>query len=371
MSLTPKTNSPLSRSPHSAKMWWVVSVCLFAIVERTLGYTGCTDTSLNYQGYTYTIDPSTQQKVWSHCGFPNPSFDYALCGLTYTSGEHFLCDPDGLLTSQIDEIDLALRNIQANTSTLCSSPDGDSESFTVSIALVNRTRIADLSSASLCINNCGELQPGTNLTASSLSDSQKTAIAENFGDYLRTGWAFGSCGNDVVIFYAQDLNKVHVAVGYKASSLVTSDVIDYIKTTFVSYKSNGQLAEGLLVIAEKLRTTLRGVTPAHILLILNMIVVVLTTAFLVFVLHLRSVEFNVWGREGIWKIPEYFFYLISGVWMINGLLFGVIYMSNKAPYWATFFSAIMGIACIIMYVFEEQIFSTYSNSGSYTLNVTS
>lgn len=152
---------------------------------------------------------------------------------------------------------------------------------------------------------------------------------------------------------------------------MTSDVIDYIKTTFVSYKSNGQLAEGLLVIAEKLRTTLRGVTPAHILLILNMIVVVLTTAFLVFVLHLRSVEFNVWGREGIWKIPEYFLYLISGVWMINGLLFGVIYMSNKAPYWATFFSAIMGIACIIMYVFEEQIFSTYSNSGSYTLNITS
>ena len=53
------------------------------------------------------------------------------------------------LVFEVDEIDLALRNIQANTSTLCSSPDGDSESFTVSIALVNRTRIADLSSASL------------------------------------------------------------------------------------------------------------------------------------------------------------------------------------------------------------------------------
>lgn len=165
--------------------------------------------------------------------------------------------------------------------------------------------------------------------------------------------------------------KVHVAVGYKANSLVTSDVIDYIKTTFVSYKNNGRLSEGLLVIAEKLRTTLRGVTPAHILLILNMIMVVLTAAFLIFFLHLRSVEFNVWGREGFWKIPEYFFYLISGVWMINGLLFGVIYMSNKAPYWATFFSGVIGLACIIMYIFEEKIFDTYSNSGSYTLNITS
>lgn len=353
---------------------WLVATCLLGVAMKgSLGYNGCTDTSLNYQGYTYTIDPTTQQKVWSHCGFPNPSFDYALCGLTYTSGEHFLCDPDGLLSSQleIDGIDLALRNIQANTSSLCSSADGDSESFTVSIALVNRTRIADLTSASLCINNCGELQPVTNITANSLSDSQKTAIAENFGDYLRTGWAFGSCGNDVVILYAEDLNKVHVAVGYKANSLVTSDVIDYIKTTFVSYKNNGKLAEGLLVIAEKLRTTLRGVTPAHIILILNMIIVVLTAAFLIFFLHLRSVEFNVWGREGFWKIPEYFFYLISGVWMINGLLFGVIYMSNKAPYWATFFSGIIGLACIVMYIFEEKIFDTYSNSGSYTLNITS
>lgn len=82
---------------------WLVAACLLAaVINGSLGYTGCTDTSLNYQGYTYTIDPTTQQKVWSHCGFPNPSFDYALCGLTYTSGEHFLCDPDGLLSSQLE-----------------------------------------------------------------------------------------------------------------------------------------------------------------------------------------------------------------------------------------------------------------------------
>lgn len=82
---------------------WLVATCLLGVAMKgSLGYNGCTDTSLNYQGYTYTIDPTTQQKVWSHCGFPNPSFDYALCGLTYTSGEHFLCDPDGLLSSQLE-----------------------------------------------------------------------------------------------------------------------------------------------------------------------------------------------------------------------------------------------------------------------------
>lgn len=83
-------------------LWLVICYLLGAAIKGSLGYIGCTDTSLNYQGYTYTIDPTTQQKVWSHCGFPNPSFDYALCGLTYTSGEHFLCDPDGLLSSQLE-----------------------------------------------------------------------------------------------------------------------------------------------------------------------------------------------------------------------------------------------------------------------------
>jgi hypothetical protein len=82
-------------------MIWLVTICLLLGVRSSSAqYSGCTDTSLNYQGYTYTIDPTTQEKVWSHCGFPNPSYDYALCGLTFTSGEHFLCDPDGLLTSQ-------------------------------------------------------------------------------------------------------------------------------------------------------------------------------------------------------------------------------------------------------------------------------
>jgi hypothetical protein len=65
-----------------------------------------------------------------------------------------------------------------------------------------------------------------------------------------------------------------------------------------------------------------------------MVVLVGLGMFLVFFLHLRSVELNVWGAEKFWKIPEYMIYYLSGVWLIDGTIMGVIFISNRAPYWA-------------------------------------
>lgn len=55
--------------------------------------------------------------------------------------------------------------------------------------------------------------------------------------------------------------------------------------------------------------------------------------------------------------------------MINGFLFGVIYMFNKVLYWVIFFFGIIGLVCIIMYIFEEKIFDIYFNSGFYMFNI--
>lgn len=63
-------------------------------------YSTCTDASLDYQGYTYNVDAVTSEKIWSHCKFPNPKFDHARCGLTSTTGHHWVCDPDYLISSQ-------------------------------------------------------------------------------------------------------------------------------------------------------------------------------------------------------------------------------------------------------------------------------
>ncbi|KAK3082828.1 hypothetical protein FSP39_006565 [Pinctada imbricata] len=328
-------------------------------------YDACSDPTQEFQGYTYTTDAATGDKIWSHCGFPNPMFDYSRCGLSYTSGNHYICDPDSLISNQVEAVDLALQMIETNTSTVCYGADDSKESYRVGVALINRIRIPDVSSGTTCINTCGEIHPEMNTTARSPTQGEKELIMKNFVDYLRTGWAMGSCGNDVVIFYSQELDMVEVSVGYKASSLVTDSIISYIKSTFITYKNNGRTADGLLIIAEKLRTTLRSITPAHILLILNMVAIVILTAFLVFFLHFRSVEFNAWGREGPWKLVDYAFYFLSGVWLVDGLLFSVIYISNKAPYLAVLFSGVMALVCIILYIFEEQVFTTYSNSGSY------
>lgn len=59
-----------------------------------------------------------------------------------------------------------------------------------------------------CINDCGEIQPTLNTTARSATSGELDAIMENFADQLRIGWGLGSCGNDVIILYAQDIDKV-------------------------------------------------------------------------------------------------------------------------------------------------------------------
>lgn len=73
---------------------------LLCFIGASLQYDACTDPSYTYQGYTFTIDYLTNQKVWSHCEFPNPKFDHSRCGMTVTTGYHFLCDPEYMVTAQ-------------------------------------------------------------------------------------------------------------------------------------------------------------------------------------------------------------------------------------------------------------------------------
>lgn len=328
-------------------------------------YTTCTDSTLDFQGYTYNVDATTNEKVWSHCKFPNPKFDHARCGLTVTTGYHWVCDPDYLISSQVDDVDLALSTIQTNTSTQCSGKDGVDQSFIVAVALIDRIRIPDLQDSNRCINDCGEIQPTLNTTGRSATSNELSAIMENFADYLRSGWGLGNCGNDVVIVYAQDIDRIHTSVGYKAASLVTDSVVADIEATFRSYINQGRIADGLIQIADDLRKTLRGITPAHVVLIINMVVLVGLGMFLVFFLHLRSVELNVWGVEKLWKIPDYMIYFLSGVWLIDGTIMGVIFISNRAPYWAILIGLLMGITCFLIFSFDEELFGSSTNSGNY------
>ena len=54
---------------------------------------------------------------------------------------HFLC-----LLFSVDSVDIALRMIESNTSTVCYGADDSKESYRVGVALINRIRIPDVSS---------------------------------------------------------------------------------------------------------------------------------------------------------------------------------------------------------------------------------
>jgi len=83
-------------------MWQhlIIPLVVISLARETIQYDSCTDVSYNYQGYTYTIDTNNNEKVWSHCEFFNPKFDGSKCGFDSSDEQHFVCDPDSLISSQ-------------------------------------------------------------------------------------------------------------------------------------------------------------------------------------------------------------------------------------------------------------------------------
>ena len=60
-----------------------------------------------------------------------------------------------------------------------------------------------------CINDCGELHPELYAdNARTATDDEEGLLMEHFADQVRQLWALGACGNDILILYSQELNKV-------------------------------------------------------------------------------------------------------------------------------------------------------------------
>lgn len=78
----------------------LILLCVPSISGLTSGvddYVPCTGLQFRFDGYSYILDPVTDERVWSHCSFPNPIGDHALCGRPIKIGQYYLCDPDRLL----------------------------------------------------------------------------------------------------------------------------------------------------------------------------------------------------------------------------------------------------------------------------------
>ena len=59
-----------------------------------------------------------------------------------------------------------------------------------------------------CTNECGELHPELNTTLRSATQDEENRLMEHFANNIRALWGLGSCENDVLVFYCQQLNKV-------------------------------------------------------------------------------------------------------------------------------------------------------------------
>ncbi|XP_050410624.1 uncharacterized protein LOC126825159 [Patella vulgata] len=336
-----------------------IVILILVVVDYCLGLPDCTDSWLDFRGYTYTVDPVTKEKVWSHCKFPNPTADLTRCGLPVSSGRGYICDPDGLLASSSTatvQINQQLIAIQQNTSTLCESSENQRQSYIVAVALVDRIRMADSRDATSCINDCNELQPTLNTTSRAPTDQEIDTMMANFANSLRSSWKLGACENDVIVFYSKEYNRVYTSVGAKATQYLSGSKLSSLHDTFLWYVNQGRIEEGLRLFVEEIRTNLRSLTPAHIILIINIVAVGLLVVFLVFFLHLSDVELNVWGREKQWFVMDVIVKLVTGVWVIQGLFYAISHILDKVSIWVAAICTIAAAGCIAIYLTEDKIF---------------
>ncbi|ESO97763.1 hypothetical protein LOTGIDRAFT_152859 [Lottia gigantea] len=346
-------------------------ILLVTLTDISIGLQRCSDTWLDFKGYTYSVDPVSKKRIWSHCKFPNPTADSSRCGFPVdTSRPGYICDPDGIISSSNNamiQINQQLIAIQKNTSTLCDSTEKQRQSYIVSIALIDEMRIADLQDASSCINDCNEIQPTLNTTVRQPTEGEVDKMVTNFADSLRVSWALGACDNDVVIFYSKHFNKVYTSVGSKASSFLSESKLAALHSSFLENVNNGKLEDGLLLLVDEVRTNLRSFTPAHILVVVNVVIIVLVVLFFTFFLHMSDVELNVWGNEKQWAVLDIIIKFITGVWFLNFMFLGIGNTLYRLNIWASLVCLAAAIGCIVIVYEHDVIFTSRSTVTNFNL----
>lgn len=339
---------------------FVLCGCIFVTGENnTFGYPLCQGLAYHFDGYTYIHVPSTGERLWSHCSFPNPFEDHQRCGRPQIKGRHFLCDPDKLILSEVSSkhIDQHLTELQRKTPAVCLNSKGESESFIVAIAVIDRILIPDIQSPNLCSNDCGRLEPYLDLSQRYPSSTEQDEIMRNFADNLRQEWSLGSCDNDVIILYCKEFNKVHVSAGSKASYYLTGSRAADLHGTFINYiNEEGYqkgLEKGMLHMIESLRFTLRGFTLGHAIMIIHISTMICFCAGLYFYMFVRKTDIDVWGSRFPWVLSDLLIQLVTGIWFVRGMVLLLAKMSHHEKglglLWALG-AACSGLSiCIILY----------------------
>ena len=65
--------------------------------------------------------------------------------------------------------------------------------------------------------------------------------------------------------------QVHVSMGSRVAAILDSSAISELQSRFLDYANVGNLQGALIFVAQQLRSDLRGITPATIMLIVTMV----------------------------------------------------------------------------------------------------
>ncbi|KAH3884080.1 hypothetical protein DPMN_008052 [Dreissena polymorpha] len=182
-----------------------------------------------------------------------------------------------------------------------------------------------------------------------------------FADGIRSLWDIGSCGNDVIVLYCKEFHKVHVSSGSKASEYLTPEKVATLQTTFQTYISTHGtqgFVLGLENLLKSLKFTLKGITPAFILLMGNMAVLGVMTVVLFYYILGKRFETNIWEDDNCYWVWELFVKCSTGIlWLeICVLVMAKISHSSRALFYV-FLAAVLGlIFCTALHYVSRRIY---------------
>ncbi|KAL3857966.1 hypothetical protein ACJMK2_012590 [Sinanodonta woodiana] len=191
------------------------------------------------------------------------------------------------------------------------------------------------------------------------TEAEKEIIMKNFADSIRLNWKMGSCENDVIVLYCQQFGKVRISVGQTAAKYLTDSKVAELTTQFTDLSKHGRLEEALDLLIQELKITLRGLTPAHKMLMASLIFSIFFGAFLIFFLLIRDLEYDIWGQENHWWLVGFVIRLITGLYIIKGLVLLICLLSHKVNYFGAIICFILGVLCFILYGFADDIFPKF------------
>jgi len=157
--------------------------------------------------------------------YPDSLRNPALCGLKNAG---YICDPSGILGNHsIDELDVALTNVQYNTNCSCEDKNAcktEPQGFVISVAILEKIK-------------------GNDNTDSSLVE--RLELAETFAKGLRIRLNRGQCGDEVLIVLSKNDSVVFTSPGGTAAKILTQDIINEVDDKIRPRLSKNEYFEAL------------------------------------------------------------------------------------------------------------------------------